>query len=112
MNKSELFKAAHKLAKSVIKAGDNYRVTFGACIKAVLNGFTKKSIADQLLEMGCKVWEKAGFKRIYMTCAQLNKATGRDYSLSDTNNKIFFDYAANAIMRSYKGKKPTIEVQF
>lgn len=40
MNKSELFKAAHNLAKSVIKAGDNYRVTFGAAIKAVLSGFT------------------------------------------------------------------------
>ena len=40
MNKSELFKAAHKLAKSVIKTGDNYRVTFGAAIKAVLGGFT------------------------------------------------------------------------
>lgn len=40
MNKSNLFKAAHKLAKSVIKSGDNYRVTFGAAIKAVLSGFT------------------------------------------------------------------------
>lgn len=37
MNKSELFKTAHKLAKSVIKAGDNYRVTFGAAIKAILS---------------------------------------------------------------------------
>ena len=35
MNKSELFKASHKLAKSVIKSGDNYRVTFGAAIKVV-----------------------------------------------------------------------------
>lgn len=43
MNKSELFKAAHKLAKSVIKSGDNYRVTFGAAIKSVLGGFTATS---------------------------------------------------------------------
>lgn len=42
MNKSELFKAAHKLVKSVIKTGDNYRVTFGAAIKAILLGFVSK----------------------------------------------------------------------
>lgn len=44
MNKSELFKSAHKLAKEVIQAGDNYRVTFGACIKAVLSGFKKEVV--------------------------------------------------------------------
>ena len=68
MNKSELFKAAHKLAKSVIKSGDNYRVTFGAAIKAILEGLvmTTKSIADQLIEAGAKVWEKGNMKRIYI----------------------------------------------
>lgn len=35
MNKSNLFKAAHKLAKSVIQAGDNYQATFALCLKAV-----------------------------------------------------------------------------
>ncbi|RLL43016.1 hypothetical protein D9K79_11655 [Acinetobacter cumulans] len=39
MNKSNLFKAAHNLTKKVIKAGDNYRVTFGAAIKAIKEGF-------------------------------------------------------------------------
>ena len=114
MNKSELFKAAHKLAKSVIKSGDNYRVTFGAAIKAILGGLvmTTKSIADQLIEAGAKVWEKGNMKRIYMTCSQFNKVTGRDYNLNDNNNKIFYDFATNAIMRSYKGKKPTLEVQY
>ena len=111
MNKSELFKAAHKLAKSVIKSGDNYRVTFGA---AILEGLvmTTKSIADQLVEAGAKVWEKGSMKRIYMTYSQFNKVTGRDYNLNDNNNKIFYDFATNAIMRSYKGKKPTLEVQY
>ena len=35
MTKSELFKAAHKLAKSVIQGGDNYSATFALCLKAV-----------------------------------------------------------------------------
>ena len=44
MTKSELFKAAHKLAKKVIKAGDNYRVTFGACLKMIASMFKVPSI--------------------------------------------------------------------
>ena len=73
MNKSELFKAAHKLAKSVIKPGDNYRVTFGAAIKAILEGLvmTTKSIADQLIEAGAKVWEKGNMKRIYINTSDV-----------------------------------------
>ena len=35
MTKSELFKAAHKLAKATVKAGDNYQATFALCLKAV-----------------------------------------------------------------------------
>lgn len=69
-------------------------------------------ITEKLLEMGCKIWEKGSIKRIYMTVEQFNTVTGRTYSLNDSNNKIFYDYAANAIMRSYKGKRPTIEIQF
>ena len=36
-------------------------------IKAILEGFvmTTKSIADQLIEAGAKVWEKDAMKRIY-----------------------------------------------
>ena len=44
MNKSQLFKQAHKLAKKVIKAGDNYRVTFGACLKMIASMFKVPSI--------------------------------------------------------------------
>lgn len=114
MNKSELFKSAHKLVKQVIKAGDNYHVTFGAAIKAILDGFVKPviSIADLALAAGGKVWEKHGFKRIYMTCAQFNQVTGNSWTMNDSNNKFFFDYAVNAIMRSYKGRKPQIEIQY
>ncbi len=71
-----------------------------------------QSIANQIIEAGGKVWEKGDIKRIYMTCAQFNLVTGRQYNLSDSNNKIFYDFAANAIMRSYKGKKPTVEIQY
>lgn len=35
MNKSELFKAAHKLARLTVRESDSYHVTFGACLKYV-----------------------------------------------------------------------------
>lgn len=44
MNKSKLFKKAHKLAKQVIQAGDNYRATFAACLKMLAPMFTLPSI--------------------------------------------------------------------
>lgn len=64
MNKSELFKAAHKLAKSVIKAGDSYRVTFGAAIKAILGGFMAQV---EKITVTLKKWsKKAGEVRVYL----------------------------------------------
>lgn len=35
MTNSQLFKQAHAMTKQVIKAGDNYQVTFGLCLKAI-----------------------------------------------------------------------------
>jgi hypothetical protein len=35
MNNSKLFAQAHALTKKIRKAGDNYRVTFGACLRYV-----------------------------------------------------------------------------
>lgn len=104
MNKSELFKSAHKLVKAVIKSGDNYRVTFGACIKAIKNGFVvaTKSIADQLLEAGAKVWEKGNMKRIYINdaVAQIvfNENLLKDFPQMKINvgkAKFYFDLEYN-----------------
>lgn len=49
MNKSNTFKLAHILTKAIIKAGDNYQVTFGAAVKHInsisnING-TDKQVA-------------------------------------------------------------------
>lgn len=54
MNKSELFKAAHKLTKEVIKTGDDYRVTFGAAIKFILE--------SNKMESEVKYWGKKGHR--------------------------------------------------
>lgn len=80
--------------------------------KAIIADSKAQNIAEKLQAMGLKIWEKHSFKRIYMTCEQFNQATGSDWSFNDNNNKIFYDFDMNAIMRSYKGKRPQIEIQF
>lgn len=35
MNNSTLFKQAHAMTKQVIKQGDDYKTTFGLCLKAI-----------------------------------------------------------------------------
>lgn len=60
MNTSKLFKLAHKLTKKVIKSGDNYRVTFGACIKVV------KAAYFGSIEANLKAWNKNGENRVYI----------------------------------------------
>lgn len=44
MNKSQIFKKAHELTKSVHVAGDCYRVTFGAALKIVI---AESKLADK-----------------------------------------------------------------
>lgn len=60
--------------------------------------------------MGGKEWSKDGMERVYINSDIYNELMGRN--LSDKTNKFFFDCAANALMRSYKGGKPKIEVQY
>ncbi len=112
MNKSQIFKKAHQTTKQLVaNTNFDYRATFALVLKQLINN-QSSSIVKILLEMGLTVWQNHGKKRIYMSCEQFNEVTNRDYSLNSRNNKIFYDFATNAIMRSYKGKAPKIEVQF
>lgn len=40
-NNRELFTKAHAMTKQIRKAGDDYRVTFGACLRYVRNNWSK-----------------------------------------------------------------------
>ena len=46
MNNSTAFKQAHAMTKQVIKAGDNYQVTFGQCLKLVKAQQAAKNITN------------------------------------------------------------------
>lgn len=43
ISNATLFKQAHAMTKQVIKNGDNYQVTFGACLKAIKQDNTKQA---------------------------------------------------------------------
>ena len=49
MNNSQLFKLAHTMTKQVIKTGDNYQVTFGACIKLLRSVNNSRKGATNIL---------------------------------------------------------------
>ena len=72
---------------------------------------------ERIIELGGKEWVKNDMERVYINNEILNtlrveQGLPGGYCLGERNNKIFFDAKANAVMRSYKGKKPTIEIQY
>ena len=46
MSNSTIFKQAHTMTKQVIQLGDNYQVTFGACLKSII-AESKKAVFIQ-----------------------------------------------------------------
>lgn len=71
---------------------------------------TAENAEKEFLAMGGKMWEKNDMKRIYINAEQFNELMGTAFS--DKSNKFFFDCNSNALMRSYKNKKPNVEVQY
>lgn len=72
---------------------------------------------DKIIKLGGKEWNKYDKERVYITPDIFNillaeKGEDRGGNYSTRNNKIFYDIKANAIMRSYKGKKPQVEIQY
>lgn len=99
MNKSQLFKAAHKLAKSVIKSGDNYRVTFGAAIKVVLAKVATmlKTVEFAIKKGALNRWTHGDMNRAYVANFDYNGGFGLVAELQ--NNGIsaeaaYFDFNA------------------
>lgn len=89
MNKSELFKAAHKMTKEIIQAGDDYRVTFGACLSLVIAESKKPAItADSMmaafkaesLNSAIKNWSACGIKNMDADIADFDRRWSKFHS--------------------------------
>ena len=53
MNPSKLFKDAHKLCKQIRKEGDDYKVTFGACMSFIKKDSFMKPSVNLVLKIVC-----------------------------------------------------------
>lgn len=74
------------------------------------------NLKNKIIELGGNEWVKDGMERIYIT-NDIHNALREEKGLGpvnfgERNNKVFFDIKANAVMRSYKGKKPCVEIQY
>lgn len=83
MNKSQIFKAAHTLAKSVHVSGDCYRVTFGAALKIVIAerkapALTAKTFMDAFKAESLNVcvanWKACGVAKFDADITEFNKS--------------------------------------
>ena len=52
MNKSEIFRKAHSIARAIIKAGDDYRATFAAALRGLNSGTLAIAAGEHLAKNG------------------------------------------------------------
>tara|TARA_R110000824_G_scaffold189834_1_gene371257 strand:+ start:661 stop:891 length:231 start_codon:yes stop_codon:yes gene_type:complete len=75
-----------------------------------------EDLTSKIIDLGGKEWIKNEMHRVYINNSILNvlldELNKGPVNFGETNNKIFFDVKANAVMRSYKGKKPKIEIEY
>lgn len=96
MNASKLFKLTHKLTKKVIKNGDNYRVTFGACLKVV------KKAYFGAIQSTLNAWNKKGEHRVYInfevetTCWRKSVDAKAGYVVINADKSVNYENVAEA----------------
>ena len=75
-----------------------------------------ENIKNKLIELGGKEWIKNDMERVYISNEILNvlqeEKNLMKSNFGENNNKIFLDVKKNAVMRSYKNKKPAVEIQY
>lgn len=74
------------------------------------------NLKNKIIELGGNEWTKNDMERVYISndihnILREEKGLG-SVNFGERNNKVFFDVKANAVMRSYKGKKPSVEIQY
>lgn len=131
MTKSDLFKAAHKIARETKAIAGSYRIAFACALKDLYAGMsmTEKSTAEKLEELGIDVWECGDMKRYYINDENLEAVFGLEIDRYKSGNifsarlngegisnncaakligmKIYFDAAKSAWMqKTAAGVKP------
>jgi hypothetical protein len=66
MTKSEIFSAAHAMARA---AGGAYRTAFSSALKQIFARAKSLGLIDRLKALGGSLWEKGAFRRVYFNDA-------------------------------------------
>lgn len=74
MNKSTLFKSAHKIAKETVAIVGDYRIAFSLALKGLYA--PALSTEDKLVGMGMSVWVGGSNRRIYINLEHLESVFG------------------------------------
>ena len=67
------------------------------------------TLAEKAIEMGGKIWEKEGMKRVYISQEIFNKITDFGYRLNESKHKFYIDMKDDCIYRRTGNKRPTFE---
>ena len=76
-----------------------------------------REVKDNIVHLGGSYWSKGKMERVYITCDILNKLLQERGGLGvcnygASNNKIFYDIKTNKVMRQYKRKQITVEIDY
>lgn len=86
MTKSEIFKAAHALAKATVEVVGDYMIAFSLALKETYK-MTEKTLEKKLIDLGLSVWgEDFGKPRIYINPESMGAIFGLELSFYKTGS--------------------------
>lgn len=92
MTRTEMMKKAHAMTRATLRKGDDYRVTFGACLKLVWTVARLESLRGVV---SAQLWTKVpGKERIYV---ELSKQNGGRTWNGGTGNTIIVHLATGRV---------------
>jgi hypothetical protein len=108
MNKSEIFKKAHQIAKATAVTVGNYMVAFKLALIEVYQTMKKAAeltIEQKLIQAGCSVWENYGHRRIYMNPEAIEAVFGFRVTHYKTGNISGVNRDVNGTTEHYSNTK-------
>ncbi len=85
MNKSTLFKTAHKIARETVGFVGDYRIALSLALKEVYS-MKEQTIEQKLIAAGGKQWKKGAMNRIYMNDKCVAEYFGLELSTEKVDN--------------------------
>lgn len=104
MTKQELFNKAHEIARQTKTAAGSYRIAFACALKDLYAGlYEQKDTETKLVELGLRVWEKAGMRRIYVNASHLKEVFNVRFALYKNSGRPSYFCIGDETLSNTKG---------